>query len=163
MGAPEGIAGVVRTITPIELEARFPKLGGGNYKRASQATARYNCLAFACGDDRRWWEPRPGGRFYWPPDAQRDTSLAAVTRIFTADGYSETEDRNIESGYLKAAIYVELEDLDTYSHVALSDGLVWKSKLGKGQDIEHASLDLLEGNQKDEYGIVAAILRKAIQ
>jgi hypothetical protein len=86
-----------------------------------------------------------------------------VTRIFVADGYAETKDRNIETGYLKAAIYVELEDLDTYSHVAMSDGVVWKSKLGKGQDIEHDSLDLLEGDQKDEYGIVATILRKSIQ
>jgi hypothetical protein len=86
-----------------------------------------------------------------------------VTRIFIADGYAETNDRNIEAGYLKAAIYVDLEDLDAYSHVAMSDGVVWKSKLGKGQDIEHDSLDLLEGDQQDEYGIVATILRKAIQ
>ena len=163
MGAQEGISWLVRTITPVELQARFPKLGGGNYKRASLATARYNCLAFACGDERKWWEPRPGGRFYWPPNAQKDTSLATVTRIFIADGYVETAYRNVEAGYLKAAIYVDLEDIDTYSHVAMSDGAVWKSKLGKGQDIEHDSLDLLEGNQEAEYGIVATILRKAIQ
>lgn len=163
MGAPEGVRQLLRTITSVELQARFPKLGAGNYKRASLATARYNCLAFACGDERKWWEPQPGGRFYWPPNAQRDTSLTTVTRIFTADGYAETNDRNIEAGYLKAAIYVDMQDFDTYSHVAMSDGVVWKSKLGKGQDIEHDSLDLLEGDQKDEYGIVATILRKAIR
>src|ERR1700738_1915270 len=106
MGAPGWVPLLVMTIPPVELQARFPKLGGGNYKRASLATPRYNCLAFACGDERKWWEPRPGGRFYWPPSAQRDTSLTTVTRIFVADGYAETKDRNIEAGYLKAAIYV---------------------------------------------------------
>jgi hypothetical protein len=36
------------------------------------------------------------------------------------------------------------------------------SKLGSGQDIHHYSLDVLEGNEKDEYGVVDVILRKAI-
>jgi len=76
---------------------------------------------------------------------------------------SETNNRTVEFGYTKVAIYVELEDVETYSHVAISDGLEWKSKLGKGQDIAHDSLDLLEGDQADEYGLVAIILRKPIQ
>lgn len=69
----------------------------------------------------------------------------------------------VEFGYMKVAIYVELDDVDSYSHVAVSDGLDWKSKLGKGQDIAHNSLDLLEGDQADEYGLVAVIMRKPIQ
>lgn len=153
----------MRTISSQELQQSFPKLTDNNHKRASKATARYNCLAFACGDERKWWEPRPGGRFHWPPSVRPNTSLATVAGIFIADGYRETNDRDAESGYLKVAIYVELDDIDTYSHVALSDGITWKSKLGKGQDIEHDSLDLLEGETSDEYGIVAMILRKAIQ
>jgi hypothetical protein len=67
-----------------------------------------------------------------------------------------------ESGYEKIAIYASLEDLE-FSHVARSDGRVWKSKLGKGQDIEHYSLHVLEGDQADEYGIVERVLRKPIQ
>ena len=49
------------------------------------------------------------------------------------------------------------------SRVAKSDGRVWKSKLGKGQDIEHFSLDVLEGNEADEYGIVERILRRPLK
>jgi hypothetical protein len=153
----------LRTITQQELIQKFPKLNANNHARTSLATGRYNCLAFARADERKWWEPRPGGRYYWPPNARWDTSLATVTNIFLADGYAETKNRDVEPGYSKVAIYVDLEDVDSYSHVAVSNGICWKSKLGKGQDIAHNSLDLLEGDQVDEYGIVAIILRKAIQ
>lgn len=152
----------MRTITPVELQERFPKLNANNHKRVSRATARYNCLAFANGDERKWWEPLNGGRYRWPSNAKRDTLLLTVAGIFKAEGYTETDNRDVESGYAKVALYVDLEDVDSYCHVAFSDGVVWKSKLGKGQDIEHDSLDLLEGQNKDEYGMVATILRKPI-
>ncbi len=81
--------------------------------------------------------------------------------MFTRQGYELTEDRNIEAGFEKIAIYVDLEDMAP-GHVAKSDGIAWKSKLGRYQDIEHASLDLLEGDQYWEYGIVERILRRPI-
>jgi hypothetical protein len=59
------------------------------------------------------------------------------------------------------AIYIDLSDM-LPGHVAVSDGQVWKSKLGRRQDIEHASLDLLEGDQLWEYGIVERILKRKI-
>jgi hypothetical protein len=58
-------------------------------------------------------------------------------------------------------IYVDLVELQP-SHVAKSNGTVWQSKLGKLQDIEHASLDLLEGEMEWEYGIVDRVLRRKI-
>lgn len=163
MGSSEQDHWTLRTITQQELIQKFPKLDPNNHMRTSLATGRYNCLAFARADERKWWEPIPGGRYHWPPNARRDTSLATVRGIFLADGYAETPSRDVEPGYSKVAIYVDLEDVDSYSHVAVSDGVHWKSKLGKGQDIAHNSLDLLEGDQADEYGIVAVILRKAIR
>lgn len=163
MGASERNHQTLRTITQQELIQKFPKLTEHNHRRTSLATGRYNCLAFACGDERKWWEPIPGGRYHWPPTARWDTSLTTVTNIFLADGFTVTDNRAVEFGYIKVAIYVELEDIETYSHVAVSNGLEWKSKLGKGQDIAHDSLDLLEGDQADEYGLVAVILRKPIQ
>jgi hypothetical protein len=50
-----------------------------------------------------------------------------------------------------------------FSHIARCDGKVWKSKLGKGQDIEHNSLAVLEGDQADEYGLVDRVMKRAIQ
>src|SRR5207237_700439 len=122
----------------------------GNYEIVSRASARYNCMAFANGDERHWWEPGLfGGRFYWPTNVQQGETLEAWQELFIADGYEPTDNRDIEPGVEKVAIYVDVVDM-LPSHVARSDGRSWKSKLGKGQDIEHASLDVLEGDRMDE-------------
>lgn len=120
-------------------------------------------MGFANDDERHWWEPGlHGGRYYWPTDIKKQDTLEAWVELFTAQGYAQVENREIEPGYEKIAIFVHLEDMMP-SHVAKSDGRVWKSKLGKGQDIEHASLEVLEGNQGDEYGIVERVLRRPLR
>jgi hypothetical protein len=111
------------------------------------------------GDDRHWWQPEIlGGRFRWANNVSGD-GLQAWTTLFLQEGYEVTEDWGHEPGYEKVAIYVDLKDM-LPSHVAKSDGAVWKSKLGKLQDIAHTSLDLLEGDQQYEYGIVDRVLRR---
>lgn len=103
-----------------------------------------------------------GGRYYWPPEVPQSYTVDAWEEIFLRQGYERTENREVEGGFEKVAIYVSLDDM-LASHVARSDGLVWLSKLGKGQDIAHLSLDLLEGVEADEYGIVDRILRRPIR
>jgi hypothetical protein len=88
--------------------------------------------------------------------------LDGWVEIFTRDGYQLTNNREIEPGFEKVAIYVDLGDMSP-GHVAKSDGRTWKSKLGRYQDIEHTSLDLLEGEQHWEYGIVERILCRPIK
>jgi len=150
----------MRNRTPQELQAKLPKLKPDNYRHTSNATGRYNCVAFANDTDRKWWQAGlHGGLYHWPSDIP-DT-LEGWTELFTRQGYELTEDRNIEAGFEKIAIYVDLEDMAP-GHVAKSDGIAWKSKLGRYQDIEHASLDLLEGDHHWEYGIVERILRRPI-
>lgn len=162
LGPQERIHRALRTIGPDELRALFPKLITGTYERVSQANPRYNCLAFACGDERHWWEAgRYGGRYYWPPNVAQNTTIAAISEIFTSDGYELTDNKDIQPEYEKIAIYASLEDME-FSHVAKCDGRVWKSKLGKGQDIEHFSLAVLEGDQEAEYGIVDRVLRRPL-
>jgi hypothetical protein len=144
------------------LETQFPKLRTGNYQICSRANARYNCVAYANGDERHWWEHGEGyGRgMYWP--SHITDTLEGWSVMFAEQGYEKTGNYEIERGFEKIAIYVDLKDMHP-SHVAKSDGNVWKSKLGKGQDIEHDSLDLLEGEQQDEFGIVGEVLKRAIQ
>lgn len=153
----------LRTIGPDELKKCFPKLDSGNYERVSKATARYNCVAFAAGDERHWWQAGlNGGRYRWPSHVKQAYSVEAVVEIFASEGFEKTDNREIEPGWEKIAIYVSLSDMD-FSHVTMSDGLVWKSKLGKGQDIHHYSLEVLEGDQADEYGIVDYIMKRPIK
>lgn len=152
----------MRTLLPNELQERFPKLRPDNWERRSKANPRYNCLAFANGDERHFWTPnRYGGMYFWPPNIKREDSAETWEQMFSDAGFERTKNREVEPGFEKVAIYINLDDM-TVSHIAISDGFTWLSKLGRGQDIAHSSLDLLEGNQLDEYGIVDRILRKQI-
>jgi hypothetical protein len=163
MGPQERIRRFLRTLGPEELQTKFPKLVSGSYQRKSLSTPRYNCVGFANKDERHWWEAgRYGGRFYWPPHVKQSNTVDVIAQIFISDGYTLTDNQEIEPGWEKIAIYVSLEDME-FSHVARSDGEVWKSKLGKGQDIDHHSLSVLEGDNGDEYGIVDRILKRRIE
>jgi hypothetical protein len=143
-----------------EMQSMWPKLRPGNHALTSQATPRYNCLAFAVKDERHWWEAgQHGGAYDWP--ANTPDTLDGWVAIFTREGYRLTTNREVEAGFEKVAIYVSSTDRDD-RHVAISDGKSWKSKLGKYQDIQHDSLDLLEGNEQCEYGAVEKILRRSI-
>ena len=127
MGPREGDYLKLRNCTAAELEGNFPKLRSGNYRHTSDATARYNCLAFANGDYRHLWEAgKHGGRYEWPRGIA--DSLDGWTEMFTTQGYQITRNREIEPGFEKVAIYVDLGDM-LPSHVAISDGRIWKSKL----------------------------------
>ncbi len=151
----------MRNLTPDEMQAKWPRLRPDNWRKTSDATGRYNCLAFANDNERKWWEAgQHGGIFYWPPGI-KDT-LDGWVEMFVRQGYELTADREIEPGFEKIAIYIDLSDM-LPSHVAKSDGRSWKSKLGRYQDIEHSSLDLLEGDQACEYGIVEKVLRRRIK
>ena len=152
----------LRSLTQKELVARFPKLVLGTFKKTSNATGRYNCVAFANEDDRHWWEPGlHGGRHYWPPKIKQQDTLESWTELFVNEGFEPTNNREHERGFEKIAIYVDLKDM-LPSHVAKSNGLTWKSKLGKDQDIEHASLEVLEGDKQHEYGTVETILKRKL-
>ena len=152
---------LLRSLTDSELEKKLPKLRAGNYKTVSKATGRYNCLAFANKDQRHWWQAGyHGGRYRWP-EKTPDT-LDGWTELFVRDGYVITDFREIEVGFEKVAIYIDFKDM-LPGHVAFSDGTVWKSKLGRSVDIEHSSLDLLEGDQNWEYGIVERVLKRPVK
>jgi len=153
----------MRNLTAGELEAKWAKLKPSNYRVTSHATPRYNCLAFANDDEKRWWESSPyGGTIYWPSNVRREDSLATWSTIFESQGYTISASREAEAGKQKVALYVDLDDLSP-THVAISNGDRWKSKLGKLQDIEHDSLDVLEGCDGYEYGIVERVLEKAME
>jgi hypothetical protein len=118
-------------------------------------------MAFANKDERHWWQSGlHGGRYFWP-EKTPDT-IDGWTEIFIRAGFELTDFREIEQGFEKVAIFIDFSDMQP-GHVAFSDGLVWKSKLGRSVDVEHASLDILEGDQKWEYGIVERVLRRPIK
>ena len=140
----------------VDLEAIFPKLVDSHYTTTSSPTQDYNCIAWAAGDDQRWWWPDVAGVRYWPPNIRRDESLAAFHSMFESFGYALCVDEKHESGYERVAIFVN-DDGPQHASRQLANGR-WTSKLGELDDIEHDLRDL-EGT---EYGTVVAIMKRAV-
>jgi hypothetical protein len=123
-----------------EVEREFPNLK--DYAVTSEDDPGYNCIAFAAGDTTLYWDPEavPEPGYYWPPGARRDDDdnedVEALKRCFAELGYKECQDGKHEPGYRKVALYAaKIEDW-THAAVQQENG-EWKSKLGRGFDIQH--------------------------
>jgi len=144
------------------LEERFPKLRPGLYRVKSPRDPRYNCFAFAANDTRHIWEYTGPGRlggYFWPAEVHGD-SLEDYVRVYELLGFKVCETADLEPEVVKIAIYVDRDSLPSHVARQTRNG-TWKSKLGiRGKDIEHDSLGLLEGDEQDEYGQVAKLMKK---
>jgi len=147
----------------LELEEDCPSLRESNYEVKSPRDPQYNCIAFAVGDLTQFWDDLglPTGLrvrgYYWPPGVPSADTLVGWIKLFEIHGYSETEDRGLESEYERIAIYA---DADGPQHVARQKASgAWVSKMGKGVDIEH-TLDGLEGQF---YGTVVKVMKRKCQ
>jgi len=142
-----------------EIEAAFPALRAGSYRLTSAATPRYNCVAWATGDDSRWWQPLPDEPWcYWLDGVPKDFTAESYVRLFEAQGFKSCESADPEDRWEKIAIYTVNGE---FSHVArqLEAGR-WSGKLGEWEDIEHNMLSALEGAY---YGFVSYILSRRRQ
>ncbi|MFH1111160.1 MAG: hypothetical protein V1790_18480 [Planctomycetota bacterium] len=136
-----------------ELESRFPKLRPARYTITSPSDVRYNCIAWAAGDQGKWWEPHP--QYFWPEGSPVEYSVAAYASAYSFLGYEECDSHAVEQGYEKIAVFANKEGVPTHAARQLATGY-WTSKLGKFVDIEHA-LEDLEGAT---YGRVTLVLRR---
>jgi len=121
-----------------------PKVSPSNCEITSAATTRYNCVALAVKDDKRWYEPSPGGQYFWPIEKPYEYSLDSYVRMFRALGFFECLDGQLEYEYEKIVLYADAQG--DFTHVALQSGVGrWMSKLGDLEDVEHSTPDVLEG------------------
>lgn len=135
----------------------FPRLKFEPFQVKSPRTVKYNCIAWAAGDERNvWW---PGGK-YWPGGVVQDDSVPAFIAAFATCGYECCDSDGLEPDFDKVVLYVD-EQRGRVTHAArqLPDGR-WTSKLGPQWDINH----LLEGvcGPAPAYGRVAQILRRPL-
>jgi hypothetical protein len=135
----------------------FPNLTGVMQKKTSEATAAYNCIAWAFKENARVWWPDP--RAYWPLPLQNLSTLEEFEALFASEGWKETANSDVEAGFEKIAFYT-LNGTPTHASRLLPDGL-WTSKLGHNNnlsiDLSHALNDL----DGPTYGTVFKIYRKA--
>lgn len=139
----------------LEIEALFPQLPSAGYQIKSAFDIGYNCIAFAAGDTRRWWWPDRYGNYYWPPGVAREMTLPCFVEAFATLNYQPCSDARLEVGYEKVAIYSVMGE-PQHAARQLSTG-IWVSKLGQLEDIEHHTLEGIEGN---DYGRVAQFLKR---
>jgi hypothetical protein len=139
------------------LEEAFPGLTRHGYQLTSPADKKYNCIAYAAGDNHRWWWPLPedSEEVYWPPGVARVETLAAFRDAFASLGYVECGGDELELGFERIALFARKADLAMHAARQRPDGR-WTSKLGELEDIDHVLRDL-EG---EEYGSVAMVMKR---
>jgi len=140
-----------------ELEQLFPGLSQSTYKITSPKTSEYNCIAWAAHEDYRWWWPAPPPFAYWPSGVPRQESIDAFIQAYETLGFLCCDEKHLEPGYEKIAIYVDKNRKPTHASRLLNNGN-WTSKLGSLEDIEHS----FEGLENSSYGAVAQILKRPI-
>lgn len=142
------------------IERSFPSLADGSYEPISEKSCAYNCIAWAAGNNSRWWWPLPVEDYYWPAGIPRMVEKDTFIAAFKAMGYQECGDNfDLEPGYEKVALYLDQNEIPTHMARQLPSG-AWTSKLGNLWDILHYSLSSVEG---DTYGTVAVALRRPIR
>lgn len=137
--------------------SRLPNLLPDNHVVTSCQNPIYNCIAWAVDDTNNWWWP---GRYddpvYWPPGVPRETTIPAFLEAFGTRGYEECKDGDLEAGYEKVALYAGPDLVPTHAARQLDNGR-WTSKLGNKEDIEHKSVNDVNG---PEYGAPVRFMRR---
>ncbi|AGA27188.1 DUF7689 domain-containing protein [Singulisphaera acidiphila] len=124
----------------MEADENFPRLTPENHRVTSPAMIDYNCIAWAAGDTERWWEPGVFWPIVSPPD---EYGIGILETAFKSLGFEACNGEESDPGFEKIAIY---GNNLFYTHAArqLPTGK-WTSKLGKLEDIEHDTPDVVAG------------------
>jgi hypothetical protein len=126
----------------------LPNLTDENCDVTSAETRRYNCIAWAAGNDRRWWWPDDQNIGYWPDGAPREDTVDAFMQTFAMMGYELCLDSSLQPGLEKIAIYgirnADGSTTPTHASIQLSSGR-WSSKIGPFEDITHPNADTVNG------------------
>ena len=123
----------------------LPDLHTENCQITSPATKAYNCIAWAAGTDKQWWDPN--GLYYWPPNVPREITIDAVVQVYETLGFTICIGGELESGFEKIAIFAKAsgnERVPTHAARQLDSGQ-WTSKLGPCEDVSHTEVNALNG------------------
>lgn len=132
----------------------FPNLVSSGYRKTSEETETYNCLAWAVGVNDVWWDIADG--YFWPDGIPRTDDVENLIKVYEWMGFKKCDSAGVEAGFEKIAVY---GDRAAFTHAARQiEGGKWTSKLGPYEDIEHDTLDGLAGSQ---YGQVIQLLKRA--
>ena len=137
------------------IDRQLPRLASEGYSVTSAPDDCYNCIAYAAGENHRWWTHLIGDEYYWPEHASRTPHIASLVEVFAGLGFAICPDARLERGCEKVALY---RRGNRWSHAArqLPDG-TWSSKLGPDEDITHSTPQSLD---PESYSAVHCIMRR---
>ena len=139
-------------------ENSFPRLSRDSFEVTSPAQPDYNCIAWAAGDNSRWWEPDNLGMYYWPEGVPRQYTVDIYEMAFRRIGYEVCPDGSLESGIEKVAIFADFQGYPTHAARQLTNGS-WTSKLGQREDITHVNLESIS---EGCYGRPVTFLKRSM-
>ena len=136
------------------LDAKYFPNASKECANRSPKSRFYNCIAFTAGDaTRNWW---PNSRMaYWPKDVPEKETVNSFLKLYQNFGYTNCKEGSFENGFEKVAIYA-LNNKVKHAARQLPNGN-WESKLGQNVDIEHETVENLEGPC---YGTVVRYLKR---
>lgn len=169
------MASQTKRYLPLSREKNFPHLTKDLYEVIDDETDDYNCIAFAAGDNTRWWEPDPYGVYYWPIP-KREYTVPCFVELFESLGYKKCRCsigwRRIERvalyydpvGCVATLHHPEIPpNSPTHAAKQFTNGR-WRSKLGPWELIEHITLRCLNGTDRTgartSYGEPVQIFKK---
>lgn len=143
-------------------DSGFGSVTPQSFKCASDPENDYNCIAWAVGDTENFWWPRlPLAPYYWPDGLPRwpihvaETMPNFVAALRTR-GFRVCRNGRFSFRYQKIALYVTADGRPKHAARLLPSG-AWSSKLGSDEDIEHSTLECIEGSK---YGTVKLFLKR---
>jgi hypothetical protein len=150
-----------------QLKERFENLTDEAFEVQSPETWAYNCFGWAMGESERWWYPpsskpgqywpiQEGAEEFWPHGVLAAPFVPLFEKAFSTKGYESCEAPDLETDLEKVAIYGYETQEARHAARQLTSGN-WTSKIGHSVDLEHTSLDVLEGAF---YGRVVAVMAR---
>jgi hypothetical protein len=142
----------------------FENIATTDFDCTSDPEDGYNCIAWALGKTDKWWWPKPTAPYFWPlglPKAPVHVAEAIPNFLaaFRTEGYKVCRNGKFSRRYEKIALFVDSVGRPKHAARLLRKG-VWSSKLGQSEDIEHKTLECLEGNA---YGEVRIFLKRRLR
>ena len=132
--------------TPELIKKKWPNLNNDNARTTSEFSWFYNCLGFAVGDEENWWWPTKEEGIYWPKEFPFINSTTNILKMLKEKfNYEKCESGELEEGYVKITIYGISESYSPKHYAIQTPNGKWKSKLGEKEDIEHDTLEALNG------------------
>jgi len=116
---------------------------------------RYNCIAFAFGDVKRWWWP--DGANYWPLPIQSRDVAAEFERLLRHFAFMQVTDGSYKKdSHTIAVLYQDGEPLHACRQISEN---IWVSKMGRNFDIHHSPPGVLLGQK---YGNHFSVFRRSV-